>query len=96
MYIFFHTDVPKFSLLKERVSVPFYWDIPLLCQAEGSPAPVIRWYKDGGLIQNSTSVMYTAPWNAKGGNYICVATNDFGKSKQRVLEVVKQSKQSHP
>jgi len=64
---------------------------PLWCQAQGAPAPIIAWLKDGKLLQNSTSVIYNLTSYNDKGNYTCVARNFFGVATM-AISVDKQRK----
>ena len=57
----------------------------LLCQAGGTPAPRIMWSKNGRVLQNSTSVIYTPRWHSKSGNYTCRASNFNGSDTKTIL-----------
>lgn len=87
-----HTEAPQRLLRQRNVTIPYESRTSLWCQAQGSPAPVITWFKDGKLLQNSTSVVYSLPWNDQEGSYICEAKNSFGSSRTTLL-VFTQSKQ---
>ena len=63
----------------------------LWCQAQGAPAPVITWIKNGKLLQNTTSVTYKPERNAEGV-YRCLANNFFGSTQSKTLKVVRQGK----
>ncbi|KAM9476100.1 hemicentin-1 isoform 3-T3 [Clarias gariepinus] len=56
------------------------------CPVRGSPAPVLRWYKDGRLLQvtehlhrlhNGSLILYSVT-NRDSGEYRCVAENEVG------------------
>ena len=57
----------------------------LLCQAGGTPTPRITWSKNGRVLQNSTSVIYTPRWHSKSGNYTCRASNFNGSDTKTLL-----------
>ena len=87
-YLFFYTDAPQYSLPLQRVTVLKWGDATLWCQAQGAPAPVITWRKDGKVLQNSTSVRYTiSAWEAKEGDYECLATNSFGEKRKKLVAI---------
>lgn len=57
---------------------------PLWCQALGAPAPVITWFKDKDVLQNSTGVIYNLTSYDDEARYNCVATNSFGRDEMMI------------
>ncbi|PFX29596.1 G-protein coupled receptor GRL101 [Stylophora pistillata] len=81
-------DPPKFRVPKENVALleEYYPPQRLLCQAGGSPAPIITWYKNGKVLeQNITSVLYKPEWDSQSGNYTCIASNFNGSDTKTLL-----------
>lgn len=78
----------KFIHAPYNLEVPAGSTIEMPCKADGEPAPVIVWRKDGNLIQESRSHMRLSPVGSlyirnvsfqDAGVYECSAVNDFGK-----------------
>ena len=69
--------------------VLLFQSITLTCQADGFPIPSYSWKFNGRLngVRQNTFTLTNAHVN-DAGNYICVATNDFGsKEATRVVNV---------
>ena len=58
--------------------------IHLNCTAEGHPAPIYEWYKDGVLLSGKNeSVLYIPePSPEDRGNYTCKAINSAGETDE--------------
>nr|XP_058944419.1 relaxin receptor 1-like isoform X5 [Pocillopora verrucosa] len=78
-------DPPSFRVSEETVALLECYSQSLLCQAGGTPAPRITWSKNGRVLQNSTSVIYTPRWHSKSGNYTCRASNFNGSDTKTIL-----------
>ncbi|KAK3540674.1 hypothetical protein QTP70_034595, partial [Hemibagrus guttatus] len=66
--------------------VPYGAVVVLDCPVKGTPAPVLRWFKDGHLLQvtkhlhrlhNGSLVLYSA-MSKDSGEYQCIAENEVG------------------
>ncbi|KAM9444234.1 netrin receptor UNC5B-like [Clarias gariepinus] len=62
------------------------------CPVRGSPAPVLRWYKDGRLLQvtehlhrlhNGSLILYSVT-NRDSVEYRCVAENEVGVTERTI------------
>ena len=59
----------------------------LWCLAQGAPAPVIVWRKNGIVVQNSTSVKYKLTIT-EGNNYSCEVKRQDGFDKKEISLVM--------
>ncbi|XP_073979151.1 immunoglobulin superfamily member turtle isoform X4 [Rhodnius prolixus] len=88
----FHLDVhapPRFSVTPEEVIYVNVGDAIILnCQAEGTPAPVIQWYKDAspvqpagtsGIFNDGTELRISNIRHEDIGDYTCIAKNGEGQ-----------------
>ncbi|XP_014247485.1 protein turtle [Cimex lectularius] len=88
----FHLDVhapPRFSVTPEDVIyVNLGNAIILNCQAEGTPAPTIQWYKDASLVEpagtsgifnDGTELRISNIRHEDIGDYTCIAKNGEGQ-----------------
>lgn len=85
MFLFFSTDSPSFQSSVENVTLIWGQPSSLLCQARGAPAPVITWFKNATMLQNSTSVIYETKSYSQRERYVCNASNSFGLEKKEFL-----------
>ena len=86
-------ESPTISQPPENTTVHLGDPIYLNCTAEGHPAPIYEWYKDGVLIPDEMeSVLYISESSPEDrGNYTCKAINSEGetnKSKPAKLDIV--------
>ncbi|KAL1139793.1 hypothetical protein AAG570_006770 [Ranatra chinensis] len=88
----FHLDVhapPRFSVTPEDVIYVNLGDAIILnCQAEGTPTPVILWYKDAnpvepaatiGIFNDGTELRISNIRHEDIGDYTCIAKNGEGQ-----------------
>ena len=61
----------------------------LNCSANGYPAPVVRWFKDGSLIFQNTSLAFPSLNQSDTGLYMCNASNIAGSDTYEVQLVVR-------
>ena len=66
----------------------------LNCSANGYPAPVVRWFKDGSLIFQNTSLAFPSLNQSDTGLYMCNASNIAGSDTYEVQLVVRGRNQS--
>ncbi|XP_040926337.1 hemicentin-1 isoform X2 [Betta splendens] len=77
------------SELPSEMGVLLNESIQLLCRAQGTPTPTIRWLKDGEAIDplnaglrvspDGSTLTVTGAHTSDGGKYTCVATNAAGE-----------------
>ena len=61
----------------------------LWCPAQGAPAPVIVWRKNGIVARNSTSVLYQLNITGENNdNYSCEVNTQDGFEKKRIHLVI--------
>jgi len=63
-------------------------DVPLHCDANGDPIPLVTWKKDGQILQQNnttTSIFITNIELRDAGTYICIAKNRAGSLSQSIL-----------
>ena len=63
-------------------------DVPLHCDANGDPIPLVTWRKDGRILQQSnttTSIFITDIELRDAGTYVCTAKNRAGSVSQSIL-----------
>nr|CAD7201705.1 unnamed protein product [Timema douglasi] len=80
---------PRFLVTPEdMIRINFGDAIILSCQAEGRPAPEIRWYKDAspvepsatvGLFNQGSELRISDIWQQDLGDYTCIAGNTGGQ-----------------
>lgn len=58
--------------------------LALECSARGYPQPVIRWYKNGSLIHENTSLEFSSLNEFDTGVYQCNASNIAGSDTYEV------------
>ena len=68
--------------------------LTLQCSARGYPQPVIRWYKDGSLVHENTSLQFSSLNESHTGIYQCNASNIAGSDTYEV-EVLVRGKAEH-
>lgn len=61
----------------------------LNCSANGYPTPVVRWFKDGSLIYQNTSLAFPSLNQSDTGLYMCNASNIAGSDTYEVQLVVR-------
>ena len=61
----------------------------LNCSANGYPIPVVRWFKDGSLIYQNTSLAFPSLNQSDTGLYMCNASNIAGSDTYEVQLVVR-------
>ena len=88
LFFYFFPVKPNLDKVAETQFVLLNHSSSLWCPAQGAPAPVIVWRKNGTVVQNSTSVQYKL--NITGENnddYSCeVNTQDvFDKKRIRLV-----------
>ncbi|CAH3026507.1 unnamed protein product, partial [Porites evermanni] len=62
----------------------------LNCSANGYPTPVVRWFKDGSLIYQNTSLAFPSLNQSDTGLYMCNASNIAGSDTYEVQLVVRE------
>ena len=69
----------------------------LWCLAEGAPAPIIVWRKNGLVVQNSTSVRYSMGIvKRSNGNYSCeVKKNNEETIKEEIALFIESEFSAH-
>ena len=69
----------------------------LWCLAEGAPAPIIVWRKNGGVVQNSTSVRYSMGIVKRSNdNYTCeVKKNNEETIKEELVLFIESELYAH-
>ncbi|CAH3139397.1 unnamed protein product, partial [Pocillopora meandrina] len=76
---------PNLDKVVETQFVLFNHSSSLWCPAQGAPAPVIVWRKNGILAQNSTSVLYQLNITGENNdNYSCEVNTQDGFDKKRI------------
>ena len=63
-------------------------DVPLDCDANGDPIPLVTWRKDGTMLHRSnttTSILITNIELRDAGTYVCTAKNRAGSVSQSIL-----------
>ena len=68
--------------------------LTLQCSARGYPQPVIRWYKNGSLVHENTSLQFSCLNDSHSGIYQCNASNIAGSDTYEV-EVLVRGKALH-
>lgn len=63
--------------------------LTLQCSARGYPQPVIRWYKDGSLVHENTSLQFSSLNESDTGFYQCNASNIAGSDTYEVEVLVR-------
>ena len=69
--------------------------MPLHCDANGDPIPLVTWKKDGQILQQSntsTSIIITNIELRDAGTYVCIAKNRAGSVSQSILVRVTRCK----
>ena len=61
----------------------------LNCSANGYPTPVVRWFKDGRLIYQNTSLKFRSLNQSDAGLYMCNASNIAGSDTYELQLVVR-------
>ncbi|XP_020603965.1 titin-like [Orbicella faveolata] len=64
--------------------------LTLQCSARGYPQPVIRWYKDGSLVHENTSLQFSSLNESDTGFYQCNASNIAGSDTYEVEVLVRE------
>ena len=62
--------------------------MPLHCDANGDPIPLVTWKKDGQILHQSnttTSILITNIQLGDAGTYVCTAKNRAGSVSQSIL-----------
>ena len=86
---FFFPVKPNLDKVVETQFVLFNHSSSLWCPAQGAPAPVIVWRKNGILVQNSTSVLYQLNITGENNdNYSCEVNTQDGFYKKRIHLVI--------
>ena len=69
----------------------------LWCLAEGAPAPIIVWRKNGLVVQNSTSVRYSTEIPKRSNdNYSCeVKKNNEETIKEEIVLFIESEFSAH-
>ncbi|XP_078369723.1 uncharacterized protein LOC144653563 isoform X2 [Oculina patagonica] len=62
----------------------------LHCSADGYPQAVIRWYKDGNLVHENTSLQFSSLKQSDTGLYMCNASNTAGSDTYTVQVLVRE------
>ena len=88
LFFYFFPVKPNLDKVAETQFVLLNHSSSLWCPAQGAPAPVIVWRKNGTVVQNSTSVQYKL--NITGENnddYSCEVNKQevFGKKRIRLV-----------
>ena len=87
-YVFFPLPVqPNLDKVAKIQPVLLNHLSSLWCLAQGAPAPVIVWRKNGIVIQNSTSVKYQLTIT-EGNNYSCEVKRQDGFDKKEISLVM--------
>ena len=63
--------------------------LALECTARGYPQPVIRWYKNGSLVHENTSLEFSSLNEFDTGVYQCNASNIAGSDTYEVEVLVR-------
>ena len=73
---------PEIRQPPESTTADLATAVNLTCTAEGYPAPIYEWYKDGALILEETRpILYIPePSPSDRGNYTCKAINSKGET----------------
>ncbi|XP_051581270.1 hemicentin-1-like isoform X1 [Myxocyprinus asiaticus] len=98
-YFNLHIHVTPFivGIREENVTVVLNNFISLSCEATGLPPPTLSWFKDGRLIQASTSALIMPGGRtlqilkakmSDGGKYSCVAINQAGEAQKLIYLTV--------
>ena len=85
LFFYFFQVKPNLDKVAETQFVLLNHSSSLWCPAQGAPAPVIVWRKNGTVVQNSTSVQYKL--NITGENnddYSC----EVNTQKKRIRLVI--------
>lgn len=59
----------------------------LSCNADGKPEPTIIWIKDSKPVSNHSTMEINSNDGKATGNYECIASNKFGKSPSKAIQV---------
>ena len=87
-YVFFPLPVqPNLDKVAKIQSVLSNHLSSLWCPAQGAPAPVIAWRKNGIVVQNSTSVKYQLTITEEN-NYSCEVKRQDGCDKKEISLVM--------
>ena len=87
-YIFFPLPVqPNLDKVAKIQSLLSNHLSSLWCPAQGAPAPVIAWRKNGIVVQNSTSVKYQLTITEEN-NYSCEVKRQDGFDKKEISLVM--------
>ena len=87
-YVFFPLPVqPNLDKVAKIQSVLSNHFSSLWCPAQGAPAPVIVWRKNGIVVQNSTSVKYQLTITEEN-NYSCEVKRQDGFDKKEISLVM--------
>ena len=86
---FNHLEPPTISNGANRtLDVEEGEDVPLHCDANGDPIPLVTWRKDGRILQQSntsTNFFITNIELRDAGTYVCTAKNRAGSVSQSIL-----------
>ena len=87
--IFYSLEPPSISNGANRtLDVEKGDDVPLHCDANGDPIPLVTWRKDGRILVQSnttTSIFITNIELRDAGTYVCTAKNRAGSVSQSIL-----------
>ena len=77
-------------MVKTQV-VLFNHSSSLWCPAQGAPAPIIVWKKNGIMVQNSTSVRYQLTITEESHDkYSCEVNRGDGLGKKEIIFVMER------
>ena len=96
IYIFFYSVTPVLSKVETKQVVLHNQTSFLWCLAEGAPAPVIAWRKNGLVVQNSTSVRYSMGIVKRNNdNYSCEVKNNEKETMKKEFVISIESELLH-
>lgn len=78
---------------KVKLSLPYGHSLELTCTVYGTPTPVLKWFRNGEEIENSSTIfmenfnlIFDRLEKEDRGNYSCKAENELG-TDQKTLEI---------
>ena len=96
IFCFIHSVTPVLSKVETKQVVLRNQTSFLWCLAEGAPAPVIAWRKNGIVVQNSTSVRYSMGIVKRSNdNYSCEVKNNEKETMKKEFVISIESELLH-
>ena len=94
---FFNSETPILVQVATKQFALYNQTSFLWCLAEGAPAPIIVWRKNGLVVQNSTSVRYSMGIvKRSNGNYSCeVKKNNEETIKEEIVLFIESEFSAH-